>query len=262
MNNCFYKTDSCSTKMSREHVISKSALISAFGNPIRSSSSGEFLNYKKLLNHEQTVKDVCVTCNSSLSQYDIAGAALVSELDLFYDPNGKTLSFTENTLGWLIKTHLNHLRIIRDSETNEIYQINDEIKSCLINKYSLPKEKFKFLYDGWEGAHYFWDAEHPKRLSYFGYRSVRFKRQKIILSDFRIKTLHTWLILPYDNDYNDFDSRVESVLNELFEKLGFVPTELNLTDVVNNGILEFEKIIPLEIVRKFIFKHPSSTEGK
>lgn len=251
---CFYKNENCSQKMSREHIISAIVLKTVFGDPIRNSVKAEFLGDKKLLDHEQTVKDICQECNQILSPYDIAGAKLAKVIHTFFDASNKTIPFNNEILGWIIKTHLNHLRIIKDRETNQIYPIDDEIKQNLINFQPLPLNKFILLYDAMEGAEYLWDAESPKKVNYFGYRSVRLRKQGIIISDFRFKTFTTWLVIPWDSNYNDFESRTKSALDEVEKDFGFNLETIDIKNCIETKSLNLKNIIPLSKVKSIIHK--------
>lgn len=225
-----------------------------FGDPVRNIVRAEFLGDKKLLDHEHTVKDVCTNCNSALSPCDEAGAKLAKELAEFYNPTGKNVSFTRETVGWLLKTHLNHVRVIKDRESGEIYPVDQDIKHSLIRHEPLPYKKFKLLYEAWEGTAYFWDADDPRRINYFGYRSVRFRNQRIALSDFRFKTLTTWLLLPSDCDYYEFPARAESALREVKNIYGFDLSLIDVNSSVQLGRLNLERVLPWQKIEKFIFK--------
>jgi hypothetical protein len=94
MPGCFYKQSTCSTVLSREHVISGTVLREVFGDPVRNVISGEFLGLKGLVDHEPTVRDVCKECNSWLSYYDAAGADFVRQVIPSGDPTGMRIKFS------------------------------------------------------------------------------------------------------------------------------------------------------------------------
>ncbi len=246
---CFYRNENCSQKMSREHIISATVLKVVFGDPIRNSVKAEFRGNKTLLDHEHVVKDICQRCNQNLSPYDTAGAELAKELDTFYDASNKTIPFSSEILGWIIKTHLNHLRIIKDRETNQIYPIDDEIKHNLISFQPLPLNKFFLLYNAIEGTDFFWDAESPRKENYFNYRSYRLKEQGIVISDFRFKTFRTWLVIPWDANYHDFESRTKSALDEVRRNYGHNLEPIDTKDCIENKSLNLKNIIPLSSLK-------------
>ena len=249
---CYYNVSECSDKLSREHLISAVVLKVAFGDPVRCLTNGEPLGDKYLIDHEQVLRDVCDTCNSALSTYDEAGAEFVRELDTFYDPTGRNLPFSQEILGWLIKTHLNHIRLIRDREHKQSYVVNQRIKEALIRHLPLPAELFRLLIEGWQGTDSFWDAASPKKIQYFYYRSLRFRNHDIALSNFRIKTLDTFFIIPSNNDYSNFDDRVKSALDELKRERGFSLQHVEPLSTIEQRVLAIDKVLPLSEVLKFI----------
>jgi hypothetical protein len=261
MNTCFYSQPTCCANLSREHVISASVLKAVFGRPLRNIVSGDFLGGKILLDHQPIVRDVCEICNSgSLSAYDEAAVRLIEQLMLSHDPSGVRIPMSREIVCWLIKTHLNYFRVIRDSETNEIYPIDQEIKSALVQNSELPTSRFYLLFEGWTGASYFWDAEDARHIPWFQYRSIRFVTQRIIISDFRLKTLTTWLVVPSDASYDDFEERVISVLEEVRIDLGIVLQLVSVDKTIDRGYIELQRILPLAEVMKFFAPgHPNTS---
>lgn len=240
---CFYQQPNCSPKLSREHVISKSVLAAVFGSPIRNSVQSDVLGEKILLDHQAVVKDVCRRCNSDLSPYDIAGALLVKELMPSFNAEGLRITVTRETIGWLLKTHLNYFRVIKDSLTQKSYPVDQEIKSSLINSHSLPCSKFKFFVHGIAGLPYYLDANDPRRISWFSYLSLRLLQQNIVVSELRIKCINTWLLLPVNGNYEDFDARVSSTLSELFNDWKVELQALDVKRTIDNGFIEISKIL-------------------
>ena len=109
---CIYCGEPMIGTASKEHVISKAVLQVPFGKDISNVTTSELFGDEFLPNHEQTIKDVCRKCNNSLSLYDVAGAELVRSLHNYYDLDQMRLAVSNKTIGWIIKTHLNFLRII------------------------------------------------------------------------------------------------------------------------------------------------------
>jgi len=251
---CFYNQPTCVSGRTREHVISASVLKAVFGDPIKNVVWGKYLGEKKLYNHEQVIRDVCAKCNNeALSPYDTAGVSLIKQL-LTHNPTGVRLSLSREIIGWLVKTHLNHIRFINDENSGEIYPIEQRIKSALILQNELPHTLFKLLIEGWEGEPFYWDAEDVRHISWFNYRSVRFQSQRIVISDFRIKTLNTWLIIPSDADYDNFDERVNSALSEAFRDFGLQLQPVNIFQALSDGYIDIKQVQPLNEVKKFIVK--------
>lgn len=214
MESCFYNTKNCHSKITREHVISKTVLQECFGEENSNFVTADIFGDKVLFNHEQTVKDVCKTCNETLSPYDIAGQKLLKHI-IAWSAGPLDLPINNESLNWLIKTHLNFFRVIRDSESNSAYPIKQKIKNALINGRRVPSELYELLVEEWENSGGFWDVNSPDKISFFQYRSIRFRGQHIVLSNLRLRNLNTLLMLPSNKEYKNFPSRVRSCLDEI-----------------------------------------------
>ena len=250
---CFYAQQTCCSSLSREHVISASVLKAVFGLPIRNVIRAEFLGTKSLIDHEPVIRDVCEKCNNEgLTPYDAAGVSLIKQLIPSDDPTGLRLFLTREVIGWLIKTHLNYIRVIKDRETNKVYPVAQQLKSALIQQAELSGSLFKLLIEGWVGESYFWDAEDPRHIPWFQYHSVRFINQRIVISDLRIKTLRTWIIIPSDASYDSFDERVNSVLDEVLEDFGYQLQPVEPRRAVENGCVDLNRVLPVETVQQLI----------
>lgn len=254
---CFYAQPTCTPKQTKEHVISNAVLKVVFGNPIRNVVSANHLGDKVLIDNEPVIKDVCTHCNNvALSPYDVAGVSLVNQLS-GHDATGLRLQVSADTFGWMLKTHLNHIRVIKDAEYKDVYPISQILKDGLIRKESFPHGQFKLYVEGWQGEDFYWDENDKRKIHWFQYRSIRFKSQRIVLSDFRIKTLTTWVLLPSDNDYESFDERASSVLAEVKNDFGSDLQSVDTTQAINDGYLDITQILSLESIKKFIYKKTS-----
>ncbi len=224
MKKCVY-CDNNNVKFSKEHIISKCVFTEVFGKEKRNTTQ---LFGKFLTDYECTIKDVCVDCNSVLSPYDRAGREFIKLINPYHDASSICIPCDLYTTNWLLKTHLNLLRIFPDKETKMKYEINIEIYER-IRKFELFSSNLcKFYVEGWQGADYFWNEESSEKIPYFSYKSIRFIRQKIIVSNFRIKFIDTFFFTPYLNDYENFDERVRSVLEEMRINFGFKLQEVFL----------------------------------
>jgi transcription elongation factor len=67
--------------------------------------------------------------------------------------------------------------------------------------------------DGYQGKEYFWDENDSKHIQYFSHKSVTFPNQEILVSNFRIKSIDTFLLLPTNNDYVNFANRCKKGIN-------------------------------------------------
>lgn len=168
---CVYCHGASGEQMSGEHVISRTVLKAIGGEEIHNVT--RLPNGKFLTDHEQIIKDVCVPCNNSLSPYDVAGRELVLELDPLLDMTGCRLAINRERLGWVVKTHLNLVRMIRDKETQRAYEIDAGLLDALRNHQHLPQDRFQLLVEGWQTDQALWDVSDGKNIPYFGYKSVR-----------------------------------------------------------------------------------------
>jgi hypothetical protein len=235
---CFYNQKGCADKMTREHVVSDSVLKELLG---LNKESITHLYGKKLIDVEHKTKDVCAICNNKyLSPYDVAGKELAVKL------MNKTISSSKpeitldlNTVGWLVKTHLNHTRVIKDIKTGEQYIIKQSLKDNLIKYRHFNNKQINLYLQLWEEQNHFWDKESESRINIMHYSNLRLVDQKIVISNFRIRQLDTLLIFPYNMDYNNFVKRAESAIKEFkidFPCSNFQRIDLN-TIKRNNKIL-------------------------
>lgn len=250
---CFYAQPTCTSSLTKEHVISASVFKEVFGDPIRNVVSAELFGDRYLFDHEPTVRDVCEHCNNvRLSPYDAAGVDFIRQLVPSNDPTGLRIKFSRAAIGWLIKTHLNYFRVIKDRETNNVYTVDQTIKDALILHRNVPVTRYRLLIEGWIGETYFWDADDPRHIPWFQYRSLRMRSQRIVISDFRIKTLTTWFIVPSDADYRDFNRRVWSALDEVRRAFGFRLQMVDPTTAVKDGSVSLKRVLSLDEVKSFI----------
>jgi hypothetical protein len=243
MPRCFYQQPTCSSSLSREHVISAAVFREVFGDPVRNVVTAELLGNKSLLDHEPTVRDVCESCNNvGLSPYDAAGIEFIRQVLPSHDPTGLRIKCNREAIGWLIKTHLNYFRVIRDRETDEVYAVNQSIKDALIQHKTVPVNRYRLLVEGWIGEDYFWDANDARHIPWFGYRSVRMRSQRIVISDFRIKTLVIWLVVPSDGDHREFNKRFRSALDEIRRDRGFRLQVIDPITALKDGSVQLNRV--------------------
>jgi hypothetical protein len=249
---CFYDVPECSRRLSREHVISASVLKAAFGDPIRNLVSAELLGDRQIADHQQVLKDVCTSCNSRLSTYDTAGTGFIAPLLDVCTADGLSLEFTKQTLGWLLKTHLNHFRLIRDGEAGKQYRVDKEIKQSLVALRLPPTKKFALFVEGIEGRPYLWNADDDRRVPWFSYKSIRFHGQEIVISEFRLKCVYTWLLFPRNDSYVDFDARVQSVISQVQSEFNLQPSKVSVEEALIEQRLTFPTVERFETFEKSI----------
>lgn len=252
--NCVYCLGKNSNKLSREHIISRAVLEVVFGKENRNITRFDFVGNIRLLDHEHIIKDVCDYCNGKLlSPYDKAGVLLVKEIDSFYDATGKTLNIQFDSIGWLIKTHLNFIRLIPEKNTKKHYPIKLKIYKSLIEKNNKMFKLFNFYIEGWKGEEYFWNKYDLKNIPYFSYKHVYYPNQKVLVSNFRIKSFDTFLLIPSNANYDNFEFRKELTLKAMNER-GFNLQEVIMPKVIKEGIIKIKNIVNTETLKKGIIK--------
>jgi len=206
---------------------------------------------KFLIDHEQTIKDLCAKCNNqSLVHYDAEGIVFIKAFKDTYNAENSNLIFNTKILGWIIKTHLNHIRLFKDKKHDEHYSINQTLIHELIDGEIHSFSLFQLFIEGWQGEEYFWDPESPQKISFFSYTSVQFIRQEILVSNLRLKFLDTFLFLPSNDNYFNFDNRVKETLNEMAVDNNICPSKVDIQKAIQEGKLHIEKIVPLSELKK------------
>lgn len=244
MTKCFYNQKrKCTDSLTREHLVSASVMKIAFGESIKNVARSEIFGDKALVDHEAVVKDVCDVCNNNrLSPYDSAGQDLGIYLDGHRDSSPLEIKFNRYTLGWIVKTHLNYVRVIKDIEWKESYKIKQSIKNDIIGHKPISSNKLSFLVQQWEEDECFWDAESEGKVPYFQYRSIRFKEQDVFLSNFRIRQFDTILILPTNKCYKNFSARVDSALKEVESEWGYSFQPIDISEALRSKSLKVSSI--------------------
>jgi len=157
-------------------------------------------------------------------------------------------------VNWFVKTHLNFMRSISDRETNEKYCVESSIYDSLLNYKRVSDDDFQFYIEGYEGLPYFWDENAPKRIPYFSYTSVRAIEHNILISNFRFKFLDTFILLPYRQDYTNFEERCKNTILEISRDYGFNLQRIKLSSsnkssVVIDHVLSSEYLLS-KVIRR------------
>ncbi|MDP3172171.1 MAG: hypothetical protein Q8M91_17710 [Polaromonas sp.] len=243
---CFYSQPTCSGSLTREHVVSATVLKAVYGDPIRNSAYLDGWS-NALIDHEQVVKDVCSNCNNNyLSRYDVAGKALIDQLLPISDPTRLRIKVDRDTFGWIVKTHLNGLRIIKDVQSNHFYPIASSVKTALVSNSPLPLTQLRIFVCGIAGKKEFWEAGHPEMKTWLKISSMRFVAQRISLSQVLLKNLLTVLVLPCDADPENFLARSNSAMYEFLTSFGVFFQELNILEVEASGFFDLTKMLTTE----------------
>ncbi len=252
---CVYCNNTRDSKMSKEHIISRSVLKSVFGESIRNVSSGAPIN-KTVIDLEHVIKDVCRTCNSDLSTYDSRGRMFAENTKAIYNATDFMLPIDVELINWFIKTHLNFLRSIPDIQTSEKYEVSSEIYKKLLRQDVIGSDYLQLYVEGFEGLPYFWNEESEKKIPYFSYRSVRSQVNNIVISNFRFKFLDTFILLPYKSNYQNFDIRCKNVVDEISFDFGFNLQRINYEGCAQSEI-KVENVISSETLLRTVIQKVS-----
>jgi hypothetical protein len=251
---CIYCGNSKSSKLTGEHSISR-GVFEIFFYPIEYigiRTKSELFGDKTLANTQPRIKDVCIQCNSDLHIYDDNGKILAQAINPFADITGVKLPFNEKILGWLIKTHLNCIRTFPNKDTRKKYAFNKSIFEAIINYEPIPTDLYKLCVEGWQGIDYLWDG--PKRMNAFYYTSVELLQLRILVSDLRLKTFKTFLLLPTDSDYTNFENRSKSAIEEMKRGYGFHVGQIQTEKSIQDGFIYVHDIKPLKEILDGITK--------
>jgi hypothetical protein len=229
------------SKLTREHVVSRSVMQIALGpqleNIVRTDHTESLL-----IDHESVVKDLCESCNNQrLQPYETGGLELAKYLDDKADLTGLSIPFTVNTLGWLLKTHLNALRIFPRTFNSEKYQMDPVLMKGII-EHAIPLERFVLAVEGWEGAPSYWQKTSERKLSYFFHKSAEALSERIVVSDFRIKCFQTYFLFPVDHSPLNLVPRAGSVLRQM-KSLNMNPVVIDVATIIKTGQLDIKRIL-------------------
>lgn len=228
---------------SGEHVISRVVLKTIFGEKVRNFTHSELFDNNTLKDYQHKILDVCSECNSKLSIYDNAGAELVSEINQHNDLTNVKILLNEHMVGWLIKTHLNFIRLFPDKRTSKIVAIKNNFFDRLINFRGPNDDLFSILVSGHKGKDYYWNENDERRISYFHYSHVSFPSQEILVSHFRIKALDTFMLLPLNGEYDDFQMRAKLTQSYMALEYGKSPDEVKIKKAIKRGYISIKQII-------------------
>lgn len=215
MGKCIYCKGNNSSKLSREHVISKTVLQYVYGNR-KAALFSSVLKNEMPVKIEQVVKDVCVECNSRLSNYDNAGLELVRSIDKFYDARQQKFYFSSLVFGWLLKTHLNYMRTIPNRRTGLYYLIDPALYYSIIN-FDIAHNLMRLYVRGRKGEASFWGKE-VETIPFFSYSNWELEGE-LLFSYLRIKAVDTFIILPSNNTFRSFSERIDKFIASI------MPTE-------------------------------------
>ena len=151
-------------KLTKEHVISRSVLKVAFGENIENVVRQPVgMGGQILFDHETQIKDVCRDCNSALSPYDVAGVELMKAIYPHHDATGLTVPFSRNILAWLLKTHLNEMRITPNDGFVQP-RAKSAIYRALLKYDAVSPSWYRLYIEGWQGDKAWWEKDSPKSI--------------------------------------------------------------------------------------------------
>lgn len=211
---CFYnKKNHCSHTLTKEHVVS-SAVIKSLELE-NSIILADVMNNEPIRNHEQTIKDVCSKCNNeSLSEYDNAGKKLANYLCDNKSNTPLTIPFGKLEFGWLLKTHLNFFRVVKDKLSGKPFKVSQKIKNNIIEGKSFNNSFCLLLVRQIDESNCHWDEGAVKRLPSYYYNSKRVFIGDLIYSRFQMRQFDTVLFFPIDANYKNFDKRVDDFIEQ------------------------------------------------
>ncbi len=198
------------SKLSREHCISLSVLKELFG---RSNTNTAFTKkqgkWKTILGHEEIIKDVCEECNSKLSikGYDAAGVQLVKDINRSHTSSVLQMTFAKETMAWLLKTHLNLIRQ-KHKELSTILKLSPYFYQNLLNGNITKLKDFRMFFQVIDLKPEIW-----QRVSMmYNVVDIINVPGSIFCSHVRIKYVDTFLVLPSEDTYNEFDQKVDQAV--------------------------------------------------
>ncbi|MEZ9350687.1 hypothetical protein AB4182_03870 [Vibrio splendidus] len=210
---CFYnRKNHCTTNLTKEHVVSRSVLktLDLLGNGI---IKADVMKNVPVLDYEPVVKDVCSKCNNeSLPIYDKSGKELANFLKTEKNNNPLTIPFGNSEFGWLLKTHLNFFRVVKDKLTGKPFKVSQKLKNTLIDGKPFDNSLCFFLARQNDNSVGYWDDVSDKKLPMFNYNSKRILPEQLIYSHFQIRQLDTILFFPTDGNYKNFSSRFDQFI--------------------------------------------------
>lgn len=215
MKRCFYnRKNHCTETLTKEHVVSNSVL-----KALDLSSNGvikaDVMNNTPIIDYDAVVKDVCSKCNNeSLSAYDKSGKGLVEFLVDNSHKKLSTIPFGKLEFGWLLKTHLNFFRVVKDKLTGKPFKVSQKIKNKLIDGKSFDNSQCFFLVRQIDCSESYWDDDSEKVLPMVHYNSKRLLVGDLIYSHFQIRQLQTVLFFPLDGNYKNFERRFEKFIEQ------------------------------------------------
>src|SRR5712692_2929761 len=219
---CFYCGGSTAGQNhSREHCFSQRARAASFGPIAPKLRAFRGTSPATVQQHNQipVVEDVCRKCNNArLQPYDVAGKKFAEDVDKLAGGDGASIYYSQDVIGFLLKTHLNYLRWTERDPKSSVwpFPFDKQIVASLRDHLPVPPETYRLYIEGWSADGLppeFWKEEidHPAPYDLF-YVDV-LGEVNIVASRWRIKWLETLLLLPRDGDYTDFDDRCAKVVS-------------------------------------------------
>ena len=254
---CFYnQRNHCVEQLTKEHVISNSVLKQLNKRESGSITQADVYNNKILFNHEQVIRDVCKKCNNiSLSIYDNAGKELVINLINSTSNEPLNIPFTEAHLGWLLKSHFNFFRVIKNSLDNKPFKVQQRIKNALIKHKKIPTDSFIILARNLDNTPEVWGDVETKHslpvLPQIHYNSKIILPQEIVISRLTIRQLDTVLILPSNGVYKKFEKRADDSMY-ILKDWGGGYCKLELNSIFNERRLKFKNIFGIDKLSPYI----------
>jgi hypothetical protein len=190
----------------------------------------------------------------SLSPYDEAGRRLAKYLEDNKKIAPLKIPFDSRVLGWILKTHLNYTRVIKDVETNEAYPIKQSIKNSLIKSRPVSSGQIALYVQQWAEYDQFWNSENPENPHYLQYRSIRLRNQGMVMSNFRIRQFDTMIFFPSNGNYKKFDERVRSSFDELRSEFNANFQKIEIEMAISAGEILITSIFSIDEIMAIRYK--------
>lgn len=235
------------TPTTGEHVVSESVLKVFHGADIQNIVHSELFK-EPLHNYEWKVNDVCRECNNNrLSHLDTAGAELARYIQERGGAGGGAVPFSRDALHWLLKTHLNHIRVHGNKTTGRKHTVDAQLYRALKTNQDIPTGMYRLAVEGWMTLPEYWTRLGIGVLRYRSYAqesstvslgaATLVKPVRIAISNFRMKWFSTFLLLPSDGNYSEFNFRAHRAMEVWNRHWRTDLAPVAVQDAIRNGRL-------------------------
>lgn len=211
-----------SRRLTQEHAIS-AGVIGVLLDQQRTSSKFKNIGYRAgrvsgqlwLLNDEPTIGDLCGECNRKSSSFDAAGVELVRYIVATNDPR-TPLIFTSDSLGWIVKTHLNLLHGTPQNEDIRLTTLDMRVRESMRRGQPVPSQTYRLYAEGIDVPKEVWDSTYVGMPRYWAQVTGLYDgTAKIMMSMLSIGWLNTLFFIPAEASYDGIDAAADYIVREL-----------------------------------------------